>query len=120
MSTSSTPTYIGDRFVGKTHLVVELANPNGKFVNVSLNNNSYEYSYKYLREFCLNKDGTAKPTEKIEKNHLNVQVKLPTGKSQIPVDWIDSPGEMFRPGSTITLMNGIASWRRPAKVREFF
>lgn len=84
--------YIGDRAVGKTHLALELANPQGNYVQVSLVNQNYQN----LKANLLNLDGTAKPTQTIEKRSLDVQVRLPTGLSQIPVDWIDSPGELFR------------------------
>lgn len=83
--------YIGDRSVGKTHLMVELAKPPGKFVSVSLVNQSYEN----LRDILLDIDG-ARPTDKVEKRFLDVQVRLPAGASQIPVEWIDPPGEIFR------------------------
>ena len=85
--------YIGHRAVGKTHLAVELANPQGQYVKVSLLNQNYEN----LKANLLNQDGTAKPTKTIDKRPLKVEVYLPTGWSPIPVDWIDSPGEMFRP-----------------------
>ncbi len=84
--------YIGDRAVGKTHLALELANPQGNYVQVSLVNQNYQN----LQANLLNLDGTAKPTQTIEKRSLNVEVRLSTGISQIPVDWIDSPGELFR------------------------
>ena len=84
--------YIGDRAVGKTHLALELANPQGDYVQVSLVNQNYQN----LQANLLNLDGTAKPTQSIEKRSLDVKVRLSTGISKIPVDWIDSPGELFR------------------------
>ncbi len=84
--------YIGDRAVGKTHLALELANPQGNYVQASLVNQNYAN----LRANLLNLDGTTKPTQTIEKRSLDVQVRLPNGISKIPVDWIDSPGELFR------------------------
>ena len=84
--------YIGDRAVGKTHLALELANPQGNYVHVSLVNQNYQS----LQANLLNLDGTTKPTQTIERRSLNVEVSLPIGISKIPVDWIDSPGELFR------------------------
>ena len=84
--------YIGDRAVGKTHLALELANPQGHYVRVSLVNQNYQS----LQANLLNLDGTTKPTQTIERRSLNVEVSLPIGISKIPVDWIDSPGELFR------------------------
>jgi len=84
--------YIGDRNVGKTHLALELAKPPGNFVSVSLLNQSYEA----LRDILLEFDGTARQTKTIDTRFLDVQVRLPAGASQIPVDWIDPPGEIFR------------------------
>lgn len=84
--------YIGDREVGKTHLAVELAKPPGNFVKVSLLSQNYEY----LRQLLLEQDGRARPTRDIDTRSLEVQVLLPAGASQITVDWIDTPGEIFR------------------------
>ncbi|MGK7901551.1 MAG: GTPase domain-containing protein [Hormoscilla sp.] len=83
--------YIGDRNVGKTHLAVELAKPAGKYVSVSLLNQSYDNLRANLLE-----DGTARPTADTYTRPLDVQVRLPTGTSQITLDWIDTPGEIFR------------------------
>lgn len=84
--------YIGDRAVGKTHLAVELANPQGYHVKAELLNQSYEN----LKENLLEPDGTAKETKDIRARPLTVEVQLMTGRTQIPVDWIDCPGEIFR------------------------
>ena len=84
--------YVGDRAVGKTHLALELANPEGNYVQVSLPDRDYHN----LKAKILNLDGTAKPTQTIERRPIEVQVRLSAGVSQIPVDWIDSPGEIFR------------------------
>lgn len=84
--------YIGDRAVGKTHLALELASPQGQYVQVAL----VGQTYANLKANLLNSDGTAKQTEKIEYRPLNVRVRLPSGLSEIAVDWIDSPGEIFR------------------------
>jgi len=82
--------YIGDRAVGKTHLAFELANPQGKYVKVS------NLDYDNLKVLLLKPDGTAKPTEVIDTRYLDIQVELPASVTQIYVDWIDSPGEIFR------------------------
>ena len=84
--------YIGDRNVGKTHLAVELGKPPGNLVKVSLVNQSYEH----LRAMLLEQDGKARPTIDTYTRPLDVQVRLPTGASKITLDWIDTPGEIFR------------------------
>lgn len=84
--------YIGDRAVGKTHLALELVNPQGQYVQVSM----VGQTYKNLKANLLNSDGTAKQTQNIQYRPLNLQVRLPSGLNEVPVDWIDSPGEIFR------------------------
>ncbi|MEB3343207.1 hypothetical protein [Okeania sp.] len=84
--------YIGDRAVGKTHLALALTKSKGNYVRVNLVNQNNQN----IQANLLNLDGTIKPTKTIEKCSLNVEVKLPIGVSKISVDWIDSPGELFR------------------------
>lgn len=85
--------YIGDRAVGKTHLAVELTNPQGCHVQANLLNQTYEN----LRAVLLDEDGKARATGSMAIRPLTVEVKLRAGRTQIPVEWIDYPGEMFHP-----------------------
>ncbi len=82
--------YIGDRSVGKTHLAFELANPQGQYVKVC------NLNYDNLKPIFLQPDGTARATSTIDNRTLDVQVQLSTGRSQVSVEWIDPPGEIFR------------------------
>jgi GTPase SAR1 family protein len=76
--------YIGDRATGKTHLAMELTNPKKEYVKVT--NLDYE-----------NLQGTdaGLPMSRYER-YLDIQVRLPTGNKQVIVDWIDTPGEIWR------------------------
>jgi len=88
--------YIGDRNTGKTHLVLELANPKGNYVKVTYPD------YQYLRGFFLDLElGSPKPTgsiapEAIFEQYIEVNVTLPTGEKMIALDWLDTPGEIWR------------------------
>jgi len=88
--------YIGDRATGKTHLVLELANPKGNYVKVTYPD------YQYLRGFFLDLElGSPRPTggiapEAIYEQYIEVNVTLPTGDKMIPLDWLDTDGEIWR------------------------
>lgn len=83
--------YIGDRSTGKTHLAMELANPKSHYVK------AISPDYDYLRGLFLTADSSImRPTETIDDRSLEIQVQLPTGIKEIFVDWIDSPGEIWR------------------------
>ncbi|UJB68983.1 hypothetical protein HRE53_21540 [Acaryochloris sp. 'Moss Beach'] len=86
--------YIGDRAAGKTHLAMELTNPNYQFVNTT------NLDYEVLKASLYNEDyGGTKPTDAAQPAYdyyLEINVKLPTGIKQIKVDWIDTPGEIWR------------------------
>ncbi|MCA2508069.1 MAG: hypothetical protein IM550_04905 [Microcystis sp. M54BS1] len=88
--------YIGDRDTGKTHLVLELANPRGNYVKVTYPD------YQYLRGFFLDLElGSPRPTgsiapEAIFEQYIEVNVILPTGEKMIALDWLDTPGEIWR------------------------
>lgn len=86
--------YIGDRAVGKTHLAMELSNPNGNYVKVT------DPDYLYLKSLLYdeNKERT-RPTDSekaIYDQYLEIEVELPTGKKNITLDWLDTPGEIWR------------------------
>jgi hypothetical protein len=86
--------YIGDRETGKTNLAMELANPDHQYVQVD--SPDYEELKRLL--YSEEKGGTrATPSEQatIERN-LEIQVQLPTGNKQVMLDWIDTPGEIWR------------------------
>lgn len=86
--------YIGDREAGKTHLAMELANPNNQFAKVS------NVDYEVLKSTLYDEGAQAtRPTEAISPVYdrfLEVDIKLRSGPKQITVDWIDTPGEIWR------------------------
>ena len=83
--------YIGDRFAGKTYLAMELANPQNDCVKVS------SPDYEYLRILLFNEEsGHTQPTDAQKERYLDIQVRLPTGFRQVIVDWVDTPGEIWR------------------------
>lgn len=86
--------YIGDREVGKTHLAMELANPNSEYVKVSYPDYSVLRSNLYIEdeERTRSTDGEQATYDE----YLEIQVQLPTGSKQITLDWIDTPGEIWR------------------------
>ena len=86
--------YIGDREVGKTHLAMELANPDHEYVKVDYPDYSVLKSRLYIED-----EGRTRATiddKATYDEYLEVQVQLPTGSKQITLDWIDTPGEIWR------------------------
>lgn len=79
---------------GKTHLAMELANPLSELVKVS------SPEYEVLKSFLYNDSfGGTKATDankEVDDRQLDILVRLPTGLKQISVDWIDTPGEIWR------------------------
>jgi hypothetical protein len=86
--------YIGDRSTGKTHLAMELANPKAEYVKVE----SLDYENLKIQLFDSNQSGTrATDAEQVTyERYLDIQVRLPIGNRQVIVDWIDTPGEVWR------------------------
>jgi hypothetical protein len=86
--------YIGDRFAGKTHLAMELANPHNQFVKV------ISPQYESLKSFLYDeKLGGTRPTnanKEVDIRKLNIQVRLPAGNKNLEIQWIDTPGEIWR------------------------
>ncbi|CEJ48065.1 hypothetical protein [Umezakia ovalisporum] len=85
--------YIGDRAAGKTHLAMELANPKNEYVKVE------NLDYENLQTQLLDENFVTRPTDArqaIYDHLLDVKVQLPTGNKSISVDWIDTPGEVWR------------------------
>lgn len=87
--------YIGDRATGKTHLLVELANPNSDYVTVT------EPKYQELKADFCDQTGTPIGTGSFAKavldHYIEVSVTLPTGEQMIKLDWLDTPGEIWTP-----------------------
>ncbi|MFW6296746.1 MAG: hypothetical protein ACOC04_06105, partial [Halothece sp.] len=86
--------YIGDREVGKTHLAMELANPDGKYVKVL--RPDYEELKGILYDEELGRTRATKYEQAIYTFTIDIEVDLPTGKKEIPLDWLDTPGEIWR------------------------
>ncbi|WP_346294245.1 hypothetical protein [Sphaerothrix gracilis] len=82
--------YIGDRAVGKTHLALALASPRSQHVRV------LQPDYENLKSLLTDDEDSTRPTEAISFRFLEFQASLPAGSKSITVDWIDTPGEMWR------------------------
>ncbi len=87
--------YIGDRSAGKTHLAMELANPKCQYVKV------LNPIYEGLRALLYDENtGETTPTNldiEVNPRYLDIQVTLPSSiKKQVTIDWIDTPGEIWR------------------------
>ncbi len=86
--------YIGDRYAGKTHLAMELANPQHEYVKVSYPD------YEQLKAILYDprKGGTeaTDAQKEVDPRQLEVQVLLPTGYKTIDTEWIDTTGEIWR------------------------
>jgi len=82
---------IGDRAVGKSSTVLELANPyEKKFVEI------VEPDYETLKDKYINPDTNQMvPTRTEGQRSLVLNVQLPGGEKQINAHWIDTPGEMW-------------------------
>lgn len=86
--------FIGDRSTGKTHLALQLASPQNQFVKV--------LSPDYLdlkAELYDEQKGTVlqtKAEKEVDTRPLEVQVRLPTSAKRFYVDWVDTPGEIWR------------------------
>ena len=88
--------YIGDRATGKTHLAMELSNPNNEYVKVDSVDG---FDYENLKIQLLDENSQIKATQAEEatyKRYLDIQVRLPTANKKVIVDWIDTPGEVWR------------------------
>jgi hypothetical protein len=86
--------YIGDRSAGKTHLAMELSNPKHEYVKVA--NLDYETLKTSLFDEVTGGTKATDATQAVYKRYLDIQVGLPTGYKQVIVDWIDTPGEVWR------------------------
>ncbi len=86
--------YIGDRAVGKTHLAMELSNPNKNYVQVTEPDYSVLKSLLYDENLASTKATNA--DQSVHNQYLEITVELPTGKKEITLDWLDTPGEIWR------------------------
>ncbi len=86
--------YIGDRATGKTHLAMELANPKSHYVKVC--HPDYEYLKALLYDDSVGGTKATDADKEVDARYLDIQVKLPTGFKQVTVDWVDTPGEIWR------------------------
>lgn len=82
--------YIGDRSTGKTNLVTELTNPRSNYVKVT------NQDYEALKTMLSAEDGTTRATKEIYDRYLEIEARLPTRNKKVNVDWIDTPGEIWR------------------------
>lgn len=86
--------YIGDRETGKTSLAMELANPKSNYVKVTYPD--YEVIKSRLYDDSLGRTKATEASEAMYNEYLEIQVQLPTGHKQITLDWLDTPGEIWR------------------------
>jgi hypothetical protein len=86
--------YLGDRYVGKTHLALELANPSFEYVKVL--SPKHKDLKALLWDFESNQPRATDADTATRSELMEIQVKLPSPK-QIFVDWVDTPGEIWRP-----------------------
>jgi hypothetical protein len=80
---------IGDRFAGKTHLCLEILNPDGHYIKV------VEPDYKFVKSFILDDRGIT-IAGAMGCIHINFKADLPTGLQTIDLDIIDTLGEIWR------------------------
>jgi len=83
--------FIGDREVGKTALATELANVKYEYVHVL--NQDYEALKRNLSTVDTER---FKATTDIDDRLLEIEVRLPMGARRIEVEWVDTPGEIWR------------------------
>ncbi len=79
--------YIGDRKAGKTHLALELANPDNQWVAID------SLPYQKIPK------GGPQATDAIQsvyEQYFEVKVNLPIGEKTITTNWLDTPGEIWR------------------------
>lgn len=86
--------YIGDRAAGKTHLALELANPQSHYVKVIAPD--YQYIKSLLYDENLQKTKPTEAFKSVYDQYLNVRVQLPTGNKEINSYWLDTAGEIWR------------------------
>lgn len=86
--------YIGDRAVGKTHLALELANPVNNYAKVL--SPDYQILKAQLFDSELSSTMATNADSSTHEKEIKIQVKLPASNKEIILDWIDTPGEIWR------------------------
>lgn len=85
--------YIGDRAAGKTHLAMELANPQFEYVEVVSPDYDFLQSLLYDSE-----EKRTSPTDanRLHDRDLEIQIRLPSGNKYLNIQWTDTAGEIWR------------------------
>ena len=87
--------YIGDRNAGKTHLALELANPNNsEYVQVS--EPDYEFLRAILYDEQQHRTRATDASKEVDLRELEIQVRLRSNYKSLEIDWIDTTGEIWR------------------------
>jgi hypothetical protein len=88
--------YIGDRETGKTHLAMELTNQKYK-KNVAVT--SLDYNTLQQNLYDKTKQGTRATGDEnsVYPEYVEVEVNLTKGIKTIKSQWLDTPGEIWRP-----------------------
>ena len=82
--------FIGDRGVGKSHLLKKLINRQSQRIRVTnLTEEQLELDPSFYRS------GDTIPTQSIDTRTIEMQVRL-LAPVKLSVDWIDTPGELWR------------------------
>ncbi|WP_223342111.1 hypothetical protein [Synechocystis sp. PCC 7339] len=80
--------------MGKTHLALELANPKSNYVRVT--GQDYEFLKALLYSEDAGKTLATGADVAVHDRSFDIQVKLPSGPKSIPLQWLDTPGEVWR------------------------
>ena len=73
---------------------MELANPNNNYVEVT--EPSYSELKSTLYDDSRNETRQTSDERSIYDRYLEIQVELPVGTKEITLDWLDTPGEIWR------------------------
>ncbi len=89
--------YIGDRTTGKTSLAMELIGAHSDFVRVS---NISSQKYQQMKALSFDPDTNQFLATKVDPNFggrlLEVEVRLPSGRKTVSVDWVDTAGGVWQ------------------------
>jgi len=85
---------IGDRIAGKTHLCLEILNPDGHYIKV------VEPDYKFMKSLILDDRGITRAGTingcRFSETYIKFKAYLPAGLQTIDLDIIDTLGEIWR------------------------
>jgi hypothetical protein len=85
---------IGDRFAGKTHLCLEILNPDGHYIKV------VEPDYKFMKSLILDDRGITRAGTingyRFSETYMEFKAYLTAGLQTIDLDIIDTLGEIWR------------------------